>query len=432
MGKLEILADAAKYDVACTSSGVSRGGVKGMLGSAAACGICHAFTADGRCVSLLKILMTNYCIYDCKYCVNRTSNDVPRTMFTPQEIADLTINFYKRNYIEGLFLSSGVVKNPDYTMELMFKTLQYVRNIHKFNGYIHVKAIPGASQELISAVGMLADRMSVNIEMPSTESLSLYAPDKTAESILLPMKQIKHGIVQSKAEIVKYRNAPQFVPAGQSTQLVIGASPDNDQKIVELAENLYNKYSLKRVFYSAFVPVTNGNPLLPAERTPLLREHRLYQSDFLLRFYGFNSKEIFENSNGSLNMNMDPKCNWAVNNLDKFPIEVMKADEMTLLRVPGIGQISAKRIVAARRTGALNFDDLKKMGIVLKRAKYFITCGGKMYASYRINEEFLTYSLSENKVYDDFQQMRINDILPEQKLLPHAFNDSLPQLITAN
>jgi len=407
--KLKILTDAAKYDVACTSSGVTRKAQKGMLGSATACGICHTFTSDGRCVSLLKILMTNYCIYDCQYCVNRRSNDVPRAAFTPQEIADLTINFYKRNYIEGLFLSATVLKSPDYTMELLFKTLQYVRNVHKFNGYIHVKAIPGASQELIAATGMLADRMSVNIEMPSMESLALYAPEKTPESILLPMKQIKTGIVRSKNEIVKFKHAPSFVPAGQATQLVVGASNDNDKKIVELAENLYNSYSLKRVFYSAYVPITTKNKLLPTAKTPLLREHRLYQSDFLLRFYGFTSKDIFENSDGSLNMNMDPKCNWAVNNLDKFPVEINKADKMTLLRVPGIGTTSAERIVATRKQGALNFENLKKMGVVLKRAQYFITCSGKMLRQVKMNEDYLTFTLSENKVNENYNQMSLAD-----------------------
>jgi putative DNA modification/repair radical SAM protein len=334
---------------------------------------------------------------------------VPRAAFTPQEVADLTINFYKRNYIEGLFLSATVIKSPDYTMELLYKTLQYVRNVHKFNGYIHVKAIPGASQELIAATGMLADRMSVNIEMPSMESLALFAPEKTPESILLPMKQIKNGIKQSKNEIVKYKHAPNFVPAGQATQLVIGASPDNDRKIVELAENLYKSYSLRRVFYSAYIPVTTKNKLLPTAKAPLLREHRLYQSDFLLRFYGFSSKEIFDNSDGSLDMNMDPKCSWAVNNLDKFPIEINKADKMTLLRVPGIGTISAERIVAARRQGPLNFDNLKKMGIVMKRAKYFITCGGRMYLQTKINEEFLSMTLSENKIDERYNQMNLAD-----------------------
>ncbi|MCL2702349.1 MAG: putative DNA modification/repair radical SAM protein [Defluviitaleaceae bacterium] len=407
--KLRILTDAAKYDVACTSSGVNRKGVKGKLGSANACGICHTFAADGRCISLLKILMTNYCIYDCQYCVNRRSNDVPRAAFTPEEIARLTINFYRRNYIEGLFLSATVIKSPDYTMELLYQTLKYVRKVHHFNGYIHVKAIPGASQELIAATGLLADRMSVNIEMPSAESLALFAPEKTKESILLPMKQIKNGITRSKAEVVRYKHAPSFVPAGQATQLVVGASSDNDRKIVELAEGLYNTYSLKRVFYSAYVPVPTKNKMLPTSRAPLLREHRLYQADFLLRFYGFNSGEIFENSDGSLNMNMDPKCSWAMNNLDKFPVEINKADKMTLLRVPGIGTISADRIAAAQRQGPISFETLKKMGVVLKRAQYFITCGGRMYRQTKLNEDFLTMTLSENKIDERYDQLSLAD-----------------------
>ena len=407
--KLQILTDAAKYDVACTSSGVSRKGEKGKLGSAVKGGICHSFSADGRCISLLKILMTNYCIYDCQYCVNRRSNDVPRAAFTPEEIADITINFYRRNYIEGLFLSATVIKSPDYTMELLYKSLLYMRKVHMFNGYIHVKAIPGASQELIAAVGMLADRMSVNIEMPSAESLALFAPEKTKESILLPMKQIKNGIIKSKAELAVYKHAYNFVPAGQATQLIVGASADNDKKIVELAEGLYSKYSMKRVFYSAYIPVATKNKLLPTSRAPLLREHRLYQADFLLRFYGFTSREIFENSDGNLNMNMDPKCTWALNNLDRFPIEINKADKMTLLRVPGIGQISAERIIRARRQGPLNFETIKKMGVVLKRAQYFITCAGRMYRPIKINEEFLSLALSENKINEGYEQMTLTD-----------------------
>ncbi|MDR1704178.1 MAG: putative DNA modification/repair radical SAM protein, partial [Clostridiales bacterium] len=339
-----------------------------------------------------------------------------RAAFTPQEIADLTINFYQRNYIEGLFISSTVIKSPDYTMELLYTTLKYVREVHHFNGYVHVKAIPGASQELIAATGMLADRMSVNIEMPSSESLALFAPEKTRESILLPMKQIKNGIVKSKYEITRYRNAQRFVPAGQATQLVVGASADNDKRIVELAEGLYNTYSLKRVFYSAYVPVPTRNPLLPTSKTPLLREHRLYQADFLLRFYGFNSGEIFENSDGNLDMNMDPKCAWAVNNYGKFPVEINRADREMLLRVPGIGTVSADRIIIARRVGKLDFHNLKKMGIVLKRAQYFITCQGRMYSQYRLNQDILTMKLSENKIDERFDQLSLSDF--NMNLLP--------------
>jgi len=406
--KLEILAGAAKYDAACTSSGVNRSSKAGSLGSAAACGICHSFSADGRCISLLKILMTNYCIYDCQYCANRRSNDVPRATFTPKEIAELTINFYKRNYIEGLFLSSGVIKNPDHTMETLVSAIRTVREEYRFNGYIHVKAIPGASQELIAAAGLIADRVSVNIEMPSDDSLRLFAPEKTKESILRPMKQLRLGIEQSKQEIAVYRNAPQFAPAGQATQMIVGASPDSDKKIVGLAEGLYKNYKLKRVFYSAYVPVTTKNKLLPLTKTPLLREHRLYQADWLLRFYNFKADEIFQDDE-NLNLNMDPKCQWAMRNINYFPIEINTADIFSLLRVPGIGQISAERIIRARRGGRLSFEHLKKMGVVLKRAKYFITCDGKMQQKMVINENVLNMKLSENKIGESFEQLNVFD-----------------------
>jgi putative DNA modification/repair radical SAM protein len=403
--KLQILTDAAKYDVACTSSGSDRAGKRGKLGSAAACGICHTFAADGRCVSLLKILMTNICVYDCQYCANRRSNDIPRAAFTPREIAELTINFYKRNYIEGLFLSSAVIKSPDYTMEMLLKTLRLVRGEYSFNGYIHVKAIPGADEALLYAVGLACDRMSVNIELPSEESLTRLAPEKTKESILTPMKYIKNRVIQSKEEVAVFREAPSFVPAGQSTQLIVGATKESDQKIVGLAEGLYNRYRLKRVFYSAFIPVPRNDSLLPAVDPPLLREHRLYQADWLLRFYGFTSKELFRSGHENLNLNMDPKCHWALNHLDQVPVEVNKADYMLLLRVPGIGQKSAERIVAARRMGKLDFTHLKKMGIVLKRAKYFITCGGKMLERTPMVPEALELRLTENKIGEAYAQI---------------------------
>jgi len=407
--KLKILADAAKYDVACTSSGSSRGAKKGMTGKTEACGICHSFSGDGRCISLLKILLTNHCAYDCQYCVNRRSNDVPRAAFTPREIADLTMNFYKRNYIEGLFLSSAVVKSPDHTMELLIHTLRIVREEYGFNGYIHVKGIPGASKELVHAAGLLADRMSVNIELPSQDGLKLFAPDKTKESILKPMRQLTDTIVQAKNELTVYRHAPQFVPAGQSTQMIVGATPDTDKKIVTLAEGLYKNFSLRRVFYSAFIPVRSANPLLPVAKTPLLREHRLYQADWLLRFYGFNAEEILDDKAPNLDLNMDPKCNWAVHHLEQFPIEINRAPREMLLRVPGVGVRSADRIVAARRVGALGFDNLKKMGIVLKRAKYFITCGGRMMERLAIDEDVLTRRLSENKTNGLYEQISMFD-----------------------
>ena len=400
MDKLKILSDSAKYDAACTSSGVDRGGVEGKLGNAAACGICHSFAADGRCISLLKVLMTNYCIYDCKYCINRKSNDVPRARFTPDELAELTINFYKRNYIEGLFLSSGIINNPDYTCEQMIETLSIIRNQYKFNGYIHAKAIPGCDPELISRLGMLADRMSVNIELPSQESLTKLAPDKSKGAILLPMKQITTQIKENTTEIVKYKSAPKFAPAGQSTQMIIGATPDTDFQIMRLTEGLYKKFGLKRVFYSAYVPVGDSK-LLPSVDTkpPLLREHRLYQADWLLRFYGFEVKELLDEKNQNFNPLLDPKCNWAVQHIDMFPVEVNSASYETLLRVPGIGVLSAKRILLARKTAKLDYKALKKLGVVLKRAQYFILCCGKQIEGLKITESAVMRSLiSESNI----------------------------------
>ena len=377
--KLNILADSAKFDAACTSSGVDRsGGLSDGIGSAAKCGICHSFASDGRCISLLKILMTNFCLYDCKYCVNRRSNDVPRARFTPDEIADLTINFYRRNYIEGLFLSSGIIQSPDYTCEQIIETLTILRTKYKFGGYIHAKAIPGASPELINRLGTLADRISVNIELPSQQSLNRLAPDKSKSSILLPMGHITQKIQQNSYEIVKYKSAPKFAPAGQSTQMIIGATPDSDFQILRLSEAMYRKYSLKRVFYSAYVPV-GDQKLLPSAETkpPLLREHRLYQADWLLRFYGFRANEILDEQHQDFNPLLDPKCNWAVHHPELFPLEVNKAPYEMLLRVPGIGVKSAQRIVTARRQAKLDYNDLRKLGVVLKRAVYFILCMGK-------------------------------------------------------
>ena len=377
--KLKILADAAKYDVACTSSGVDRKGKKGYTGNTISGGICHSFGADGRCISLLKILMTNWCIYDCKYCVNRCSNDVIRTAFTPDEICELTMEFYKRNYIEGLFLSSGVVESADKTMELLYEAIWKLRNIHKFRGYIHVKAIPGADRQLIERVGFLADRMSINLELPTADSLKKLCPGKTREKILLPMRQIQAGITENRNELAIYRSAPRFVPAGQSTQMIVGATPENDYQMVSVAEALYRNYNLKRVFYSAFVPVVPDKSL-PAVSggPPLLREHRLYQADWLLRFYGFRADELLSAERPNFNIFLDPKCDWAVRHLEEFPVEVMTADYGKLLRVPGLGVRSAKRIVMARRTGRLSYGDLKKFGVVLKRAMFFLTCCGKM------------------------------------------------------
>ncbi|WP_099204767.1 putative DNA modification/repair radical SAM protein [Scatolibacter rhodanostii] len=376
--KLEILTDAAKYDVACTSSGVDRGGEKGKIGNTVAAGICHSFAADGRCISLLKVLLSNDCVYDCSYCVNRHSNDGQRTTFTPDELCELTIQFYRRNYIEGLFLSSAIVRNPDYTCELMIQTIKKLRNEYRFNGYIHAKAIPGADQRLIDELGLYADRMSVNIELPSNDSLKKLAPQKSKERILGSMKQIKSGIQQNSTELVKYKSAPKFVPAGQSTQMIIGASDESDRQILKLSEGLYQKFELKRVFFSAYMPIINDRNL-PALDTPppLLREHRLYQADWLLRFYKFKADEILDDNNPNFNPLLDPKCNWAIHHMEQFPVEVNRAPYEMLLRVPGIGVKSALRIVQARRYTILNVEELKKLGIVLKRARFFITCNGK-------------------------------------------------------
>lgn len=450
--KLEILSDAAKYDVACTSSGVDRKGMNNGIGNSVACGICHSFSEDGRCISLLKILFTNECIFDCKYCSNRSSNDTLRTSFTPEEVCTLTMEFYKRNYIEGLFLSSGVMNSPNYTMELLCTTLRMLREVHKFNGYIHVKAVPGADPSVIEMTGWYADRMSVNLELPTADGLRTLAPHKSRKNILRPMKQIQLGrsvvgnqlgyesfLTESKSYNTRnqlldftgnrdtnriYRNELQsdisrgneiltdpflepsfglvskptinrgFVPAGQSTQMIIGATKESDYQIMAVSEALYNKFQLKRVFYSAYIPV-NQDGLLPSlpGGPPLLREHRLYQADWLLRFYGFHINELLSEERPNFNILLDPKCNWALSHLEQFPIEVNKADYYTLLRVPGIGMRSAERIVKARRNARIRFEDLKKFGVVLKRAIYFITCNGKMMYPTKIEEDYITNQL---------------------------------------
>lgn len=484
MEKLTVLADSAKFDVACTSSGVERKGDGKHMGSAASCGICHSFASDGRCISLLKILFTNECIYDCKYCINRASNDVKRVRFTPEEVCTLTMEFYRRNYIEGLFLSSGIVHSPNYTMGLLYETLYLLRTKYHFNGYIHVKGIPGASADLVELVGYLADRMSVNLELPTAEGLRILAPNKVRQNILGPMRQIQNGIKESRynhgemsvksrmaVEEKRYysqmselresydklcdyqsargvlkgeratriaesawgieekdrnKHAPviegahnylpvkistsivkedinsyglthserYFVPAGQSTQMIVGATGETDYQIMSVSEALYQRFDLKRVFYSAFVNV-NQDENLPAliEGPPLLREHRLYQADFLLRFYGFKADELLSENRPNFNEKIDPKCDWAVRHLELFPVEINKADYYTLLRVPGIGTKSAKRILAARRHAKLDFTDIKKMGVVLKRALYFITCNGKMMYHTPIEEGYITRQL---------------------------------------
>ena len=392
--KLKILSDAAKYDVACTSSGVDRKGKKDGMGNSIAAGICHSFSTDGRCISLLKILMTNYCIYDCKYCKNRVSNDIPRAAFTPEEIAKLTMDFYRRNYIEGLFLSSGIIGNPDYTMELMYQTIFLLRHKYHFYGYIHVKGIPGADARLIERIGYLVDRMSVNLELPTADALRELAPNKHRKNILKPMRQIQNGINENRNDLVVYKHAPKFVSGGQSTQMIIGATPESDYQIVQVAESLYQKFQLKRVFYSAFVNV-NEDASLPALTSgpPLLREHRLYQADFLLRFYGFEAKELLSEKHPNFNVFLDPKADWALQHLDLFPMEINRVSYEMLLRIPGIGVKSAQRIVRARRNGRLDFDHLKKIGVVLKRALYFITCNGKMMYPTKMEEDYITRNL---------------------------------------
>ena len=397
--KLEILSDAAKYDVSCTSGGTERKGDGEGMGNCRKAGICHSFSADGRCISLLKILFTNECIYDCKYCVNRSGNDVVRTSFTPEEVCTLTMEFYRRNYIEGLFLSSGVLKSPNYTMELLYTVLYKLRHEHNFQGYIHVKAIPGADSRLIQMTGYLADRMSVNIELPTAESLRLLAPHKTRKNILAPMRFVQQMSAENQYEIQTYRHVPKFVPAGQSTQMIIGATPESDYQILHVAESLYKKFDLKRVFYSAFIPVNEDKnlPSVKEQRPPLLREHRLYQADWLLRYYHFEAGELLDEENPNFNAYLEPKCFWALRHLEEFPIEINYAAYDMLLRVPGIGYKSASRIVKARRMGMLDFEDLKKMGVVLKRALYFITCKGKMMYPIRMDEDYITRNLLNTK-----------------------------------
>ena len=398
MNKLNILSDAAKYDVACTSSGVDRGGNGTGMGNAIAPGICHTFSADGRCVSLLKVLFTNECIFRCAYCQNNCDNDVPRASFTPDEVCELTMEFYRRNYIEGLFLSSGILISPNYTMELIYQTLYQLRNVHHFNGYIHVKAIPGADPQLIEKAGFLADRMSINMELPTADSLKKLAPNKSRQTILKPMRQIQTGITENKHDLTVYKQTPKFVPAGQSTQMIIGATPENDFQVMKVAEGLYQNFDLKRVFYSAFINV-NQNSLLPTlpGGPPLLREHRLYQADWLLRFYDFQVDELLSEDRPDFNVFLDPKCDWAIRHLEFFPVEINRADYRTLLRVPGIGAKSASRIVKARRMGRLDYSDLKKMGVVLKRALYFITCSGRMMYATKLEENYICENLMHDK-----------------------------------
>ena len=476
--KLAILADAAKYDVACTSSGVDRRSRPGQLGNTAACGICHTFASDGRCISLLKILFTNECIHDCKYCLNRCSNDIPRATFTPEEVCTLTVEFYRRNYIEGLFLSSGIVQSADYTMEQICLTLKMLREEYHFNGYIHCKSIPGASPEWVEEAGWYADRMSVNLELPTAEGLRQLAPGKTRKTILTPMRQIQSGVAESRdllgmkggnqsaywytqkrlgrrlpssdltaalkgsskkesisalsrsageTSLATWRRRDTsrgFVPSGQSTQMIIGATGESDYEIMAVTEALYQNFDLKRVFYSAFINVNQDPAMTQASLTPpLRREHRLYQADFLLRFYGFQAKELLTEKRPFFNTYLDPKCDWALGHLEQFPVEITRADYQTLLRVPGIGTKSARRILQARRTGSISFSSLKTMGVVLKRAIYFITCHGKSaYPFMKIDEDYITRNLLADepdvmKGYGShvtYKQLTFEDFLTKQ------------------
>lgn len=491
--KLVILSDAAKYDAACTSSGVNRSGESGKLGNARACGICHSFAADGRCISLLKILYTNECVFDCKYCINRASNDIRRATFTPEEIAQLTIEFYRRNYIEGLFLSSGVLRSPAYTMEQIYQAIYMIRNQYQFNGYIHVKVIPGTPQELITQLGYLVDRVSINMELPTGDSLKKLCPHKSPSSILKPMRSIQEqihtdrmnrfssyrrlsgssmkslpdhtlsspnlitqdtglrksaslsgcsmnpvkmdsdlicGTSDSRPSAPEHRKEraltvssanPAFVPAGQSTQMIIGATPETDYQILTAAETMYEQYDMKRVFYSAYVGLNEDSSLPdPGQKPPLLREHRLYQADWLLRFYGFQAAELLSSEKPDFNIFLDPKCDWALRHLELFPVEITMADYYTLLRVPGIGVKSAKRIVAARKDCSLDFQSLKRMGVVLKRAHYFITCQGKMMYPIRIDQDTITRSLINNEHEKNWEIAQ--DMNYQQLSLFHDYN----------
>lgn len=414
--KLKILAESAKYDVSCSSSGTTRKSKAGELGSTHGWGICHSFTEDGRCVSLLKIMLTNHCIYDCAYCINRRSNDIRRATFTPEELIELTIEFYRRNYIEGLFLSSGVTKNPDYTMERMVRVVKELRTIHHYNGYIHMKSIPGASEELVREAGLYADRLSVNIEIATENNLKMLAPEKNHQSVFTPMQHIQQGILQNGEERRKFRSAPRFAPAGQSTQMIIGATDDNDKTILNTTAALYTRPSMKRVYYSGFIPVNTYDSRLPAlKQAPLVRENRLYQADWLLRFYQFNVNEIVDDSHPDLDLEIDPKLSWALRHPESFPVDVNKADYAMLLRIPGLGVKSAKLIVSSRRFGRITASTLKKMGVVMKKAQYFITCNElPFHTIHETSPEYIRKKLTEKKnKKSDTPSNQLSLIFPE-------------------
>jgi len=407
--KLRILSDAAKYDVSCSSSGSGRKNTNNGLGNGAISGICHSWSADGRCVSLLKILMTNYCIYDCKYCISRKSNDIERAILTPDEIVRLTINFYRRNYIEGLFLSSGVIKNADYTMEQMITVAKKLRLEERFNGYIHMKVIPGASRELIHEMGLYVDRVSVNIELAESKALKLLAPDKKPTDISTSMGLIRKNQIQNTEEKKLFKSTPSFIPAGQTTQMIIGAGGESDYAILSKSENLYKNFDLKRVYYSAYVPVNKSGILANADAVPMIREHRLYQADWLLRFYDFKAGEILDEKNPFIDPLLDPKANWAVQNWHLFPMEINRASYKDLLRIPGIGVTSAKRIVMARKYSIIKYEHLKKLGVVIKRAKYFITVNGEFLGFRKESPELIRNALIEKEKMA-MQQMKLFNI----------------------
>ena len=407
--KLRILSDAAKYDVSCSSSGSSRKNTSNGLGNAAYSGICHSWSADGRCVSLLKILMTNYCIYDCKYCISRKSNDIERAILTPDEIVRLTMNFYRRNYIEGLFLSSGVIKNADYTMEQMIAVAKKLRLEENFNGYIHMKVIPGASRELIHEIGLYVDRVSVNIELAENKALKLLAPDKKPNDISTSMGLIRKNQIQNTEEKKLFKSTPSFIPAGQTTQMIIGAGGESDFAILNRSENLYKNFGLKRVYYSAYVPVNKSGILANTNAVPMLREHRIYQADWLLRFYNFKAEEILDEKNPFIDPLLDPKANWAVQNWHLFPMEINRASYKDLIRIPGIGVTSAKRIVMARRHNVIKYEHLKKLGVVIKRAKYFITVNGEFMGFRKESPELIRNALIEKEKME-MQQLKLFNI----------------------
>ena len=406
--KLRILSDAAKYDVSCSSSGSRRKNMNNGLGNAAFSGICHSWSSDGRCISLLKILMTNYCIYDCEYCVNRRSNDIERATLSPDEIVRLTINFYRRNYIEGLFLSSGIIKSPDYAMEQMIEIARRLRIQEKFNGYIHMKVIPGANRELINKLGLYVDRVSVNIELAETGALKLLAPDKNPVDISTSMGLIRKNLIQNSEEKKFFKNTPSYVPAGQTTQMIIGASGESDYTIINKSENLYKNFQLKRVYYSAYVPVNRTGALANIGAVSMLREHRLYQADWLLRFYNFKADEILDEENPFFDPLLDPKANWAIRNWHRFPMEINKTSYEDLLRIPGIGVTSALKIVKARKYNILRYEHIKKMGVVLKRAKYFITVNGEFFGFRKDRPDYVRNLLAEGEKPSMYQMKLFN------------------------